>query len=82
MADGVVQLPPDSTGKKLDTLEIVRLDTTTVERQRVDAPDATVLLAQIAETLTLLLAEQKATRQIMAIAFDLEDVGEALAEVA
>lgn len=33
--DGSVQIQPDSTGKKVDTTELIRDDGTTVERQRV-----------------------------------------------
>ncbi len=40
MVDGVVQVPPDSTGKKVDTSELTRSDgTTIVERQRVSLAD-------------------------------------------
>lgn len=40
-ADGVIQLPPDSTGKKVDTAEFTRDDAAVVERQRVAIGDAT-----------------------------------------
>lgn len=40
MVDGVVQVPPDSTGKKIDTSELTRNDGTLVERQRVTLGDA------------------------------------------
>src|SRR5437867_2942482 len=43
--DGTVQLPPDSTGKKLDTSEIVRTDGTVVERERVTVSDDTLQAA-------------------------------------
>jgi len=36
MADGFIQLAPDSTGKKLDSTEITRNDGTVVQRQRLD----------------------------------------------
>ncbi len=40
MVDGVVQVPPDSSGKKIDTSELTRSDgTTIVERQRVSLAD-------------------------------------------
>lgn len=32
--DGVVQVAPDSTGKKIDNTELTRADDTVVERQR------------------------------------------------
>jgi hypothetical protein len=35
MADGFVELQPDSTGKKVDTSELTRNDGSLVERQRV-----------------------------------------------
>lgn len=35
MADGYVQVAPDSTGKKIDNSELTRADGTVVERQRV-----------------------------------------------
>ena len=44
MSDGVVQVPADSTGKKIDTSEVTRNDgTTVVERQRVVATDPNLL---------------------------------------
>lgn len=39
MADGIVQVLPDSTGKKVDTSELTRADGTVVERQRFVASD-------------------------------------------
>lgn len=39
MADGYVQVAPDSTGKKIDNTEITRADSVIVERQRVEAHD-------------------------------------------
>lgn len=40
MADGHVQVAPDSTGKKVDNTEVTRSDTAVVvERQRVEARD-------------------------------------------
>lgn len=39
MADGIVQVPPDSTGKKIDTAELTRPDGAIVERQRITIPD-------------------------------------------
>lgn len=39
MADGVVQVAPDSTGKRIDTAELARADGTLVERQRVVIAD-------------------------------------------
>jgi hypothetical protein len=38
MADGFIQLPADSVGKKVDTSEITRSDGSLVERERVDIP--------------------------------------------
>lgn len=39
MADGHVQVAPDSTGKKVDNTEVTRADGTVVERQRIDIGD-------------------------------------------
>lgn len=40
MSDGIVQLQPDSSGKKVDTSEI-EVGTNTVERQRINISDPT-----------------------------------------
>lgn len=40
MADGKVVVPPDSSGKAIDTSELTRSDGTVVERQRVVIGDA------------------------------------------
>ncbi len=34
-ADGVIQIPPASTGLKVDTSELTRADGTVIERQRI-----------------------------------------------
>ena len=39
MADGVVQVPVDSTGKRIDTTELTRADAVVVERQRLVIAD-------------------------------------------
>ena len=39
MADGYIQIAPDSTGKKVDNAELTRKDGTVVERQRVVLSD-------------------------------------------
>lgn len=39
-ADATVQVQPDSTGKKIETSELVRADDAVVERQRVAIGDA------------------------------------------
>lgn len=39
MADGVVQVAPEGSGKKIDVAELTRADTTIVERQRVAIGD-------------------------------------------
>lgn len=50
MTDGVVQVLPDSTGKKVDTSELTRSDATVVERQRlVTADDSNTSAAGLAE---------------------------------
>jgi hypothetical protein len=40
MSDGVVVVAPDSTGKKIDTVELTRDDGTVVERQRIVLGDS------------------------------------------
>lgn len=44
MADGLVQVPPDSTGKKVDTSELT-VGANTVERQRIVVADSTTAAA-------------------------------------
>lgn len=39
MADGIIQVPPDSTGKKVDTSEVTRQDGVVVQRQRMIMAD-------------------------------------------
>lgn len=39
MADGFIQVPTDSIGKKVDVEELTRADGTVVERQRLKLPD-------------------------------------------
>ncbi len=41
MTDGKVTVPPDSSGKNIDTSELTRADGTVVERQRVVIGDPT-----------------------------------------
>ncbi len=53
MADGVIQVPADSVGKRVDTTELIRPDGTTVERQRVTIGDED----NIIQTQTRLLHE-------------------------
>lgn len=38
MADGFIQVPPDSGGKKVETTERARADGSIVERQRMEIP--------------------------------------------
>jgi hypothetical protein len=49
MADGFIQVPADSVGKKVDTEEVTRTDGTLVEQQRVQVVNSTVesLLTQL-----------------------------------
>lgn len=77
-SDGTVQLPPDSTGKNLDTTEITRLDATVVERQRVEVPDATAYLAELVALMTRALAELSTLRQLVASLLDVDELGDAL----
>jgi hypothetical protein len=51
MADGFVQVPADSVGKRIDTTEITRPDSSVVERQRMSIGDDTVTLGEILGTL-------------------------------
>jgi hypothetical protein len=40
MADGIIQVPADDVGKKVDTSELARPDGTVVERQRISIGDS------------------------------------------
>jgi hypothetical protein len=62
MADGFVQVPPDSLGKKIETTEITRVDGVVVERQRFELAEAAItnvllekLIHEIQELKTALL---------------------------
>jgi hypothetical protein len=51
MADGVVQVAPDASGKKIDTSELTRADASLVERQRVVlGDDSSTSAGGLAET--------------------------------
>jgi hypothetical protein len=67
--DGYVQVPPDSSGKKIDSTE---LSTTvgTVERQRVDIPGKVEISGDI---LTQILIEQRIQNLLLKQAFDIRD---------
>ena len=45
MADGKVVVPPDSSGKAIDTSELTRSDGTVLERQRVSLGDPVNVLS-------------------------------------
>lgn len=67
---GYVQVPLDSTGKKIDTLEVVRADGVTAERQIVAIPD---VITVDADMLRLLLAESRLQTFLLATAFGITD---------
>jgi nicotinic acid phosphoribosyltransferase len=67
---GYVQVPPDSTGKKIDVTEITRPDTSTVERERVDVPDGVSIKGDLAEAI---LVEMMLLNTLMASAFGITD---------
>lgn len=67
--DGYVQVPPDSSGDKIDTTELVTT-AGTVQRQRVTIPDT---VAVDGEVLRRILAEQRTQNILIAQAFNLND---------
>lgn len=74
MADGYVQVPTDSVGKKIDTTELVTT-VGTVERQRVAIPDAVnVDGAQLIR----ILVEQRLQNILLAAGLNIEDDIESL----
>jgi hypothetical protein len=77
MADGVVQVQPDSTGKYIDTTEFVRPDLKTVERERVDIPDSVAITN---DTLLAILVELQVISLLLAQGFAFKDELEALRE--
>lgn len=66
MADGVVGLQPDSTGKKVDTSELI-VGINTVERQRINIADASNPIGLTAVTNTVPVGNEYAlvTRNIL-----------------
>lgn len=75
MADGYVQIQPESTGKKIDVAELTRADATIVERQRVEIP-GTVQVDS--DSLDLILVELRVLTLLLTQAFGLGDNIEAL----
>ena len=71
MADGIVQVPPDSSGKKIDTTELVNASGATVERQRVAIPDVVIVDSDF---LRMLLVEVRIQTMILAAAFEVPDI--------
>jgi hypothetical protein len=66
---GYVQAPPDSAGKKVDSLEFTDDNNLTVERLRMDVPDGIVVSGDLIEQL---LSETMLTNDILAQAFEIE----------
>lgn len=65
--DQFIQVPADSTGKKVETSELIRPDGTVVERQRMELP----ALLSATELLSELLAETRITNQLLARVLDM-----------
>ncbi len=70
MADGFVQVPADSVGKKIDTTELTRADGTLVERERVAILDTLVVDG---DPLRQVLIELRLLTFILAQAFNIQD---------
>jgi hypothetical protein len=67
MADDFIQVPTDSTGKRVETNLLTRPDGVAVERQRVELPD----LVRLAELLAEQLAEMRVTNFMLARMLDM-----------
>lgn len=65
--DQFIQVPADSTGKKVETTELTRPDGTLVERQRMELPG----LLSATELLAELLVEARITNLLLARILDM-----------
>ena len=68
--DGYVQVPPDQSGKKIDTAELTRADASVVERQRVEIPDTIKIDSEMER---LILIELRVQNVLLAQAFGITD---------
>ncbi len=62
MADGFVQVAPDSTGARIETTEITRADGTIVDRQRITVGDDDDIQQQTNRLLHQILIELQQLR--------------------
>jgi hypothetical protein len=67
---GYVQVPADSSGKRVDTAEFTRHDGLTIERQNVGVPDIVTIDADV---LRLLLIEARLISHLIAQACNITD---------
>ncbi len=70
MAEGYVRVPPDDTGKRIDTTEKLNADALTVERQRVEIPDGVNVGGDL---LTRMLVEQRIQNMLLVEGMKLDD---------
>ena len=70
MADGYVQVPVDSTGKKIDTTEFVDYSGVTKERQRMDIPNPVIVSGDI---LNAILIELRLNNTLIAQGLNIRD---------
>lgn len=69
MPDAYVEVPPDSTGKKIDVNEVQTV-AGTVERQRMEIPDTVEVGGDV---LGQILVELRVISTVLTIAFQIQD---------
>lgn len=83
MADGYVRVPPDSSGKYIDTTEKYNANNVLVERQRVEIPDDVDVSGDL---LTQILVEQRVQNLLLVqglnVSADVEGLRDELSDVA
>ncbi len=70
MTDGYVQVPPDSSGARIDTTERINADQIAVDRQRVEIPDVVQVTG---DQLAGMLIEQRVQNLLLAAGFNVKD---------